>query len=667
MAAEAEDGLAAKVEHLGAREEDTASAVPPADVPSAPGSGHDVEVVVRNPHGLHARPAAAVVSGMRGLNATVLLRNATLGKGPADARSVGKVATLGLLRGHTLTASFSGPDADEARTRFLALAATDFGEAVEAAVTSPEAAGATPEAPLSIDHARTGRQVALAPAVVRRGDVDTSGYVAGGPDEEAARLTSALATVGRRLLKLADSAGAQRGIFEAQEALLGDPDLVDHLAADAASGTSAVDAVRARFAADAADFDELGDPYLRERAQDIRSLERQVLRALLGADAEATSDSPHILIVEELDAATAVGLDPVTTLGVVTTTGGATGHGVIVASSRGIPVLTGRADASTIADGTLLGIDPGPGTLWVAPDEATQAHIRELAASRAAEAAAAAAHGKEAALTTSGQRILVEANVASLGDAVMGAAAGADGSGLVRTEILFAHHTEAPDAATQARTFVEIGKAVGGPITVRTWDPGGDKPLPFLDTAGEANPMLGERGLRAMRRYPDLFAEQLRGIVAAAREVPIRVMFPMVTEPLEVAWAKSVLADVLLETPDPPHIEVGIMVEVPAAALRADELAPLVDFASIGTNDLAQYTTAVDRGNARVAHLAQPSAAIWALVFMTCEAFGEKPVAVCGDLASDTELTATLVGLGVRELSVRPPLVGLVKEAVRKV
>jgi phosphoenolpyruvate-protein kinase (PTS system EI component) len=249
---------------------------------------------------------------------------------------------------------------------------------------------------------------------------------------------------------------------------------------------------------------------------------------------------------------------------------------------------------------------------------------------------------------------------------VAGAAAGAEGSGLVRTEILFAHHASAPDAATQAAALVEIGKALGAPITVRTWDPGGDKPLPFLVTDGEANPMLGERGVRAMRRYPDVFAEQLRGIVAAAREVPVRVMFPMVTEPDEVVWARSVLADVLAEHPNPPSLEVGIMVEVPAAALRADEFAPLVDFASIGTNDLAQYTTAVDRGNGRVAHLSRPSSAIWALIFMTCTAFGDKPVAVCGDLASDPDLTATLVGLGVSELSVRPPVVALVKEAVRR-
>jgi phosphocarrier protein FPr len=468
------------------------------------------------------------------------------------------------------------------------------------------------------------------------------------------------------LTTLAVPLGPQRGIFEAQEALLGDPDLAEELVADATSGTSAVDAVRARFAAVAADFDALTDPYLRERAQDIRSLERQVLLALTGATEQATTDAPHVLVVDELDAATAAALDPATTLGVVTTTGGATGHGVIVASSRGIPVLTGRSEAQGIGDGTLIGIDPGQGTLWVSPDAATQQLIRGLASSRDSEAAVAATHAHDPALTTEGRRVLVEANIASLADAVAGAAAGADGSGLVRTEILFAHHTAAPDAATQAAALIAIGKALGAPITVRTWDPGGDKPLPFLDTEGEANPMLGERGVRAMRRYPEIFAEQLRGIVAAAREVPVRVMFPMVTEPDEVVWARSVLTEVLAEQPDPPSLEVGIMVEVPAAALRADEFAPLVDFASIGTNDLAQYTSAVDRGNGRVAHLSRPSSAIWALIFMTCTAFGDKPVAVCGDLASDPDLTATLVGLGVGELSVRPPVVGLVKESVRR-
>ena len=655
VAAEAEGGLAAKAEHLGV---ETAAPEPAESAEPVTVEGPATEVVVRNPHGLHARPAAALVSGLRGLDATVLLRNATLNKGPATARSVGKVAALGLLKGHTLAATFSGPDAGAARERFLSLAAADFGESEEPAASAPPAAPADP--------ARTGRQVVIGPALVRGGDVDTGRYAPGTPEDEKTRLESAVATVTASLAGLATAVGPQRGIFEAQEALLGDPDLAEGLAADTASGTSAVDAVRARFGAVAADFDALTDPYLRERGQDVRSLERQVLQVLVGSTDQTTPGTPHILVVDELDAATAAGLDPATTLGVVTTTGGATGHGVIVASSRGIPVLTGRSEAKGVAEGTLIGIDPGPGTLWLDPDAATQEEIRRLSQSRGQEAAAAATRSHEAALTTSGRRVLVEANIASLADAVAGAAAGAEGSGLVRTEILFAHHATSPDAATQAAALVEIGKALGAPITVRTWDPGGDKPLPFLVTDGEANPMLGERGLRAMHRYPDVFAEQLRGIVAAAREVSVRVMFPMVTEPDEIVWARSVLADVLAEHPNPPSLEVGIMVEVPAAALRADEFAPLVDFASIGTNDLAQYTTAVDRGNGRVAHLSRPSSAIWALIFMTCQAFGDKPVAVCGDLASDPDLTATLVSLGVSELSVRPPVVALVKEAVRR-
>jgi phosphocarrier protein FPr len=661
VAAEAEGGLAAKVEHLGstsAEDPSTSSGIGEPVPELVEGSSAATEtVVVRNPHGLHARPAAALVSGLRGLDAVVTLRNATIGKGPASARSVGKVAALGLLRGHTLAATFSGPDADAARERFLALAATDFGESdepVAEAVAAP------------VDPARTGRQVVLAPALVTRTTVDTSTYTPGAPSDELGRLDAALATVADGLAALGAAAGAQRGIFDAQAALLDDPELRDTLEADTRTGTSAVAAVRTGFGAAAADFDALTDPYLRERGQDVRSLERQILLALHGAPPQTAPDSEHILVVDELDAATAATLDPAKTLGIVTITGGATGHGVIVASSRGIPVITGRGEAADIADGTLVGLDPGTGTLWLDPDAATQQQIRALAATRDTEASVAATHSHEPAVTGSGRRVLVEANVASLADATAGAAAGADGSGLVRTEILFAHEPTAPDAATQAAALVAVGRALGSPITVRTWDPGGDKPLPFLATDGEANPMLGERGLRAMRRYPDVFAEQLRGIVLAAREVPVRVMFPMVTEPDEVVWARSVLADVLAENPDPPHVEVGIMVEVPAAALRADELAPLVDFASIGTNDLAQYTTAVDRGNGRVAALARPSAAIWSLIYMTCTAFGDKPVAVCGDLASDPDLTATLVGLGVSELSVRPPAIGLVKDAVRR-
>ncbi len=657
VATEAADALAAKNDHLGSEIGQPTAEARPAAAAEPVGDGLSFTHTVRNPHGLHARPAAALVSGLRGLTATVLLRNATTGAGPADARSIGKVAGLGLRAGHVLAASISGPDAAAALERFTALAATDFGEAVESASGGP--AAAVPPAPAR----GTGRQIVVGPARVVATDVDTSAYVAGDRTTEQQRLTAALTGVTDHLAALADSAHGD--IFDAQAALLADPDLVDGMATDVAAGQSAIAAVDARTTALAGVFAALDDPYLRDRAEDVRSLRRLLLESLVGRSADAPAIAgAHVLVLGELDATTAARLDD-DTLAVVTTHGGATGHGVIVASSRGIPVLTGRADLVGVTDGTVLAVDAAGRRVWVEPSETELASIRTLAQSREAEAASAAAAAHEPALTSTGNRVWVEANIASLDDAHAGAAAGADGSGLVRTEILFGHRGVAPTAQEQADLYVAIGRALGGSITIRTWDPGGDKPLPFLTQGPEANPMLGERGIRAMRTHTELFREQLRGVALAAREVECRVMVPMVTEPAEVAWARGILAEVLTEL-GAPALAFGMMVEVPAAAVRAVDFVDLVDFVSIGTNDLTQYTTAADRGNGTVSHLARAdSDAVLDLIGTVGRAFAGKPVAVCGDLASDPEVTARLVALGVTELSVRPPLVGLVKQAVR--
>lgn len=651
--AEARGGLTAKQEHL-----DDGPGEGRADAPSPtePAAGSLVVThEVRNPHGLHARPAAALVSGLRDLDAVVMLRNATTGKGPADARSIGKVAALGVQHGQLLEATCSGTGAAAARDRFLALAATDFGEGTAA----PEV-----EAPPAPARTGTGTEVVVGPARVVRDEVDTSAYEPGDPAAETRRVTEAVGQVTARLGHLADQTPGQRGIFEAQAVLLDDPDLRDALAADVAAGTSATDAVRMRLDALATELDALPDPYQRERAQDVRSLRRQLLAALAGAADEEVAGQ-HVLVVDELDAATAARLDPAATLGVVTVTGGATGHGVIVASSRGVPVITGRAEAGSAADGDVIAFDPSSRELWLRPDDTVLDELRDRASARLARADAAAARAHEPAVTRSGARVLVECNVGSLADAVAGAAAGAEGSGLVRTELLFGDRAAAPPAEEQAAAFVEIGRALRQPVTARTWDPGGDKPLPFLPSEPEANPMLGDRGIRAMRGAPHLLREQLRAVLLASREVAIRVMFPMVTEPDEVRWARELLHEVEQETGIPAP-DVGMMVEVPAAAVRSGDFAGLVDFVSIGTNDLTQYATAADRGNGRVSHLARPGApAVLDLIGATCRGLPGVPVAVCGDLASDPELTATLVGLGVTELSVRPPLVGLVKQAVR--
>jgi len=260
---------------------------------------------------------------------------------------------------------------------------------------------------------------------------------------------------------------------------------------------------------------------------------------------------------------------------------------------------------------------------------------------------------------------LVEANISSVQEAMDAYKAGADGSGLVRTEVMFGQWDHAPSAEEQAELFIQIGRALDGrPITIRTWDPGGDKPLPAIPQDPEPNPMLGERGIRAMQRLPEVFDAQVTAILLASRQVAVRMMFPMITLPEEMAWGRERVAE--LQRKIGGEIAVGMMVETPSAAVRAVDYVGLADFISVGTNDLTQYTMAVDRGNPTVAHVAAgENAAVWDLMGMAGKAFAGKPVAVCGDLASHPDAVRHLIALGVTELSVRPPLIGLIKEAVR--
>jgi phosphoenolpyruvate-protein kinase (PTS system EI component) len=258
-----------------------------------------------------------------------------------------------------------------------------------------------------------------------------------------------------------------------------------------------------------------------------------------------------------------------------------------------------------------------------------------------------------------GRTIDVLVNVGSVRDAID--ARGADGSGLVRTEVLFGDRRTAPTVAEQVERFRAIAAALGGkPITIRTWDIGGDKPLPFLPQDSEANPFLGERGLRVFRRRPELLREQLEAVRQVAAETPVHVMFPMVTTADEVAWALDELG------PRPDGLEVGIMVEVPAAALRIETLAVGLDFVSIGTNDLTQYTTAADRTNSAVAPLADGlDPAVLQLIDHVVRKAGVR-VAVCGDLASDPQSAVLLAALGVQELSAVGPQIPLVKALLRQ-
>nr|WP_272952573.1 phosphoenolpyruvate--protein phosphotransferase [Kribbella amoyensis] len=510
----------------------------------------------------------------------------------------------------------------------------------------------------------SGLDVALGAAVVWVSEVDLSRYVAGSTAEERGRSAEARGVAGRALEGLRAETEvrvgvAEAGIFEAQAALLGDPAQLRTIERAIDRGSSAPDAWRATLTELAEAFEQLDDAYQRERAQDVRSVRDRVLRALTGVE-EVEPPADGVLVVRELDAATAATIDAEQVAGIAIRAAGTTGHGVIVARSRGIPLITGIGDVE-VRDGVRVGFDARTGVFVVDPDEdAFRATIRE----RAAEREVALAEADQPATTTDGRTIPVFANVGSVQDARD--ARGADGSGLVRTEVLFGDRRTAPTTAEQAEVFRAIAAALDGrPITIRTWDIGGDKPLPFLPQPPEANPFLGERGLRVFRRRPDLLRDQLRAVREVAAETPVLVMFPMVTTVEEVAWGIEQL-DALGSRPD--GLKIGIMVEVPAAALRVGRLAERLDFVSIGTNDLTQYTTAADRTNTAVAALADglDPAVLQLIATVVSSVPAGVEVAVCGDLASDPAAASLLVGLGVQELSAVGPQVPLVKAKLRR-
>ncbi|MCL1840219.1 MAG: HPr family phosphocarrier protein, partial [Propionibacteriaceae bacterium] len=457
---------------------------------------------IRNAHGLHARPAAALVSGLRGLDASVTLSNATLGKGPVPAGSLTSVQTLGLRKGDVMTAVITGAGAEQACDRLAQLAQDDFGEReAPAAAVAVAATG------------HTGRQIAIGPVRHVAIDPDTSGYVPGAAAVEADRLAAAVAQVEQVL-----ATGAGGDIYAVQGLILADEETQAHLRAAIGQGSAATDAVRAWFTAAADGLEALDDPYLKARAEDQRGVQRMLLRALCGQQV-APGAAEGILVLDELDPVTAGSLDAQRCQGVITLAGGATGHGAILAQARGFALATGHAEVAGVPDGTVVAIDPVDNRVWVDPDQALLDDLRARQAARESEAADAERLAAQPALTRSGRRVLVEANLSSVADAVAASAAGAEGSGLVRTEVLFGGWDHAPSAQEQADIFVQIGRALpAGVITVRTWDPGGDKPLAFLPQDPETNPMLGERGVRAMRRLPQLLDEQLTAILLASRE-----------------------------------------------------------------------------------------------------------------------------------------------------
>lgn len=666
VAAEARDALMGKSGHLSPPQDGTK---PDA---SKVGSEEIVGVFsVANPHGLHARPAARLVSEVRALDASVQLRNLTTGGSPVPAGSLSRVATLAALRGHEVEVRASGPQAQEAVEHLLTLAARRFDETVEESAEPPAPSVTAPvNGPLP---ASPG--IAIGP--VRRltaVPVDLDQRAVGEPAAEWRRIVEAVAAVRRdiehvRVVTAREVGAEQASIFDAHLSLLTDAEMLADVKARTSTGIGAVSAWAGCLADVEREWAGLPDPYLRERAADVNAVGDQVLRALTGEPARRMT-SQGVLVATDLTPAETAGLDLALVTGVVLAQGSPTSHAAILARARDIPVVVAAGpEVLGLAEGTTIVLDGSSGELHVDPSPELLAEYERRAADAASQRARQLALAEQPAVSRDGTSVAVAANLGSVADARSALAAGADGAGLVRTEFLFLDRSAAPSTDEQRAEYDAIAEAMDGRrITLRTLDVGGDKPLSYLPMPQEANPFLGQRGVRLSLAHRDLLRDQMVAICHTARHFPTSIMIPMVSTPAELIEARQVLAEAAGPDGLPEGLHVGTMIEVPSAALKIEAFLPYVDFVSIGTNDLTQYALAAERGNGAVAALSDSlDPGVLQLVDHVCRAaVGRVDVAVCGEAASDELAIPVLVGLGVRELSVSPPAVPRVKAAVRE-
>jgi len=691
VAEEARGGLGPKAAHLGTPAPSPADSVSAPDAGEAAGPHASVRLSVENPLGLHARPAARFVQTAGRFAADVRVTNRTTGAGPANARSLNAVATLGVRQGHQIEVVARGPEAQAAIDAIGALAADRFGDDVESqsSAAAPNDAGVV-EAPafVAVDGTLSGLPaspgVAVGPARhVRPSNIEVPTGPAGEPKEEWAALEAAIdatrVEISATRAAVAARAGEQSAaIFDAHLLFLEDEELI----APARSvildgGRGAGQAWKEAVDRVAETWRVLDDPYLRERAADVEAVGAQVLANLLGgSSARPSVAGGGVLIAADLTPADTAGLDPAIVVGIATALGGPTSHSAILARSLGIPAVVGLGrGVLEIAEGAIVIVDGEGGPVRPDPEPAQVVEAERRADSFRAFEAAARAEATRSATTRDGTSLEVLANVGQPADVEAALDAGAEGVGLLRTEFLFIGRDAMPSEQEQEAAYRGIAEPLGGrPLIVRTLDVGGDKPLPYLPVPAEANPFLGLRGLRLGLARPDVFRTQLRAILRVAADHPVKVMFPMVTSLAELRAAKALVEEARHEVEGaggrvPSNLEVGIMVEVPAAALAAEVFAADVDFFSIGTNDLTQYTLAAERGNERVARFADAlHPAVLRLIRMTAQgaaSFG-RMVGVCGEIAGDPVAVPILVGLGVRELSAAPPAVPRVKRAVRE-
>ena len=652
--------------------------------PAAPPKSEDVadyanffDAVVMNKTGLHARPAATFVDLAKHFQADIKVRHDA---SVANGKSLISLLQLGAEHGAAIRVSAQGPDATDALDALQAAIVVGLGDEPEEQL--PPAPGSSVQGWVPQDAAATIVGIAassgLAIGPIRQ-HTQQSVVVADHPSDpvtEGNKLQQALTAAQDELDQLHEEVKTRLGsgkaaIFRVHAEFLNDSTLVMQTITLIYQGHSAAWAWQHLINERVGQMQKLDDPIIAERAVDLSDVGQRVLRHLVGAAEErpAGLHTPTILIAEDLAPSDTAALDPDLILGLCTARGGPTSHTAILARGLGLPAVVGAGEAVlAVSNGTLGILDGESGKLYLKPSEADVQTARNLQQQLQSQQDVANTSRFAPAITTDGYRVEVAANINRAADAPQAIDAGAEGVGLMRTEFLFLARDSVPSEDEQFEAYREMVQALAGrPLIIRTLDIGGDKEVPYLHLPKEDNAFLGIRGIRLCLVRPDLFIPQLRAIYRAAAYGRILVMFPMISTLEDVERARAITEQVRQELNAPP-VPLGVMIEVPSAVILADHLAKEVDFFSIGTNDLTQYTLAMDRLHPQLARQADAlHPAVLRMIDKTVQAAKHegKWVGVCGGLAGDLKGAVILMGLGVSELSVSVPSIAAVKAHIR--
>jgi phosphocarrier protein FPr len=677
---EARGALTAKTAHLSAAT--TTLATPPTDPSVSLTTPTKIHLKIHNPMGLHARPAAQFVSLANQFQSTITLQNCSTQSSTINAKSINQVLMIGVRDGDEIAIAATGEDASAALSALQHLVNTQLGDAPSLLprLVNPDCSLNTETAHLFGIPAAEG--IAIGPVVRCEPEpIQVEVQYTDDPSQQWQQLQNACAEAQSEIIILCQEISAHAGdaeaaIFEAHLLYLDDPVLLEQAQTLIfEQHYSAAYAWKQVIDQTIATYHHLDDPYLRARAADVLDVGQRVLRLLTGIEPpRLTLTEPGILVATELTPSETAQLDFNLVLGICTAAGSATSHSGILGRSLGIPTVMGvGAEVLNLCNGMTLALDGTTGQVWIDPEPDVMAQLRTQQHHQRITFTQLRAAAQRPARTQDGHLIQVMANIGGVAEAQIAMEEGAEGVGLLRSEFLYLARRRIPTEAEQAELYRVIAQIVSPhPLIIRTLDLGGDKSVPEVKIPSETNPFLGWRGIRVLLDHPHLLRTQLRAILQASAGNHIKLMFPMVAQPQEIVNALDILhqeqdnlkqAGIDFDT----QMEVGMMVEVPAAVTMADQFAQRVDFFSIGTNDLSQYVMAADRNNSKVATLAdgfEPS--ILRMIQQTVKAAKQAGiwVGVCGELAASPLAVPVLLGLGVNELSLNPSCIPAVKMAI---